>query len=114
MVRSSLLAERRNTRTPLPGRSSLSPLAVKNTKKGFDSACLAMFIATGRNLSVTLAVFSKWAAQTGLFMFNEREADPPRDKVSLVPPCCPATPRRYGPPRGLRPVQIWRAAFVVP
>lgn len=51
--------------------------------QGFDSACMAIYLATGRSFSVTLAVFSKWAACTGLFMFHtaEGERDAPCEKV---------------------------------
>lgn len=43
--------------------------------QGYDSACMAIYLATGRNSGATLSVFAKWAACTGVFMFQVAEGE---------------------------------------
>lgn len=52
--------------------------------QGYDSACMAIYLAAGHDATATMPVFAKWAACTGVFMFHiaEGEHQTACDKVS--------------------------------
>lgn len=71
---------------PAFGAVFFRALSYVHRLQGYDSACMAVYLATGRNSSTTLSVFSKWAACTGLFMFHRTEGggEAACEKVGLI------------------------------
>ncbi|CAM9178095.1 unnamed protein product [Sphacelaria rigidula] len=43
--------------------------------QGYDSACMAIYLAAGHDATATMPVFAKWAACTGVFMFHIAEGE---------------------------------------